>query len=276
MSKEASESSLDLLKTCQENGWMKIDNPEKLSAQLTARYGDKAPDLIMEAVKGPSGLMKKIGQEPTTPTNTLNYLVSDDISIGNIQKLGGSMEATPFVSTVEPIETSAQATAQTPAPEQTDLSQLGNTDVYGNKISSSEQGSSSSASSAEQYNDSYDNNNQPQYSDPWSEFLSNYLFGGNMWQLVSSAIALHLVLSNQHALAFGPHYTPFPHHCHPFCHDLNHFDGCVDKRSKFEKALDKVAHGTHDVAHIAHDTAHITHSVGHIIGAFKGKNRGMG
>lgn len=261
MSKEASESSLDLLKTCQENGWMKIENPEKLSAQLTARYGDKAPDLIMEAVNNPSGLMKKIGQEPTSSANTLNYLVSDDITIGNIQKLGGSMEATPFVSTVEPIETGIQATAQAPAPQQTDLSQIGNTDVYGNNIGASESGSSSSASSAEQYDDSYDNNNQPQYSDPWSELFSN-LMSGDLGKMIGAALALQI--ANQASLAFGPHYTPFPYHCHPYRDRIDYFNGCVDNRSKTEKVLDKVAG-------VAHGVAGVAHGVGHIIDAISDK-----
>ena len=272
MSKTNTDTALQLLKTNKEKGLMKIDNPEELMEKLTKRYGDKAPDLVVAAITEPSKLMEGLGQEKTTSAKTLEYLVSDNISEANIQKLGGTpeqqasstgfkLEALSQDETQQIFGQNAQTTLETSQPTSPNLSQLGQTDVYGNQISQSSSSSNSDTDSTS--NNSDNNQNTSQYSDPWSELFSN-LMSGDLGKMIGAALALEI--ANQAHLAFGSHYSPFPHHCHPYRDRIDHFNHCVDNRSKTEKTLDKVAD-------VAHATGHILGATGHLIGAIKGNHR---
>ena len=269
MSKTNSDTALKLLKSNKEQGRMKIDNPEELMEKLTQRYGDNAPDLVVRAIKEPSTLMGEIGQKGTTSAKALEYLAGDKISPENIQTLGGTIEQSAPAFTLEPVgktsETAqnvASASEQTSAP-QVDLSQIGNVDVYGNQIRSSESDNSSSASSDNNATNQDNDKNSSSYANPWEELFSN-LMSGDLGKMLGAALTLQML--NQTHLAFGPHYTPFPYHCHPYRDRIDHFDHCVDNRSKTEKVLDKVAD-------VAHGVAGVTHGVGHIIDAINGDRR---
>jgi len=95
MSKEQDKNAkaLALLTKNKEAGRLSIDDPEAMMQKLTERYGDKAYDLVVNALVKPKTVMDDLGQTGVKPSsaNTLNYLISDEISKENIAKLGGQV-----------------------------------------------------------------------------------------------------------------------------------------------------------------------------------------
>lgn len=121
-------------------------------------------------------------------------------------------------------------------------------DVYGNPLPTQEQSQSYSASQAQEpMYDDYNNANQQQSADPWGDLFSS---------LLAMAMSAEIMRNMM--------YSPFPYHCHMFRDRIDHFNHCVDNRSKTGNVLDKVAG-------VAHGVAGVAHGVGHIIDAISDK-----